>query len=67
LPKDQVAAGEGWGSATLMMAVVGGVLLIWFAAWRTMRGDKRFERKVLRHYTGGSQPVIQPPDDKPAS
>lgn len=67
MPKDQAAAGEGWGSATLMMAVVGGVLVIWFAAWRTMRGDKRFERKVLRRYTGGPKPTIEPPDDKPAS
>lgn len=67
------AQGPSWGPWTptvVMFAIIIGVMTIWFATWRMMRGDKKFERKVLRKYTHGATeaPTTLPtPPESPES
>lgn len=68
LPGAQAAAWSEWTPTLVMFAIITGALVIWFTSWRATRGDKQFERKVLRKYTHGTaeDPTkIAPPPEAP--
>jgi hypothetical protein len=56
-----------WGSSVIMTLIVVGVGAVWFVTWRLARGDKQFDRKVLRKFERGDQlpSNFQMPQAKP--
>lgn len=65
LPNAVASGWSAWTPTLLMFAVILGVMIVWFFAWRSLRGDKKFERKVLRKYTHGAAKMPSTLDSPP--
>lgn len=74
LPAETGPSWGPWMTTILMFAIIGSVLVVWALSWSALRGDKKFERQVLRKYTHGASEApnkfvapsdgIAPKDDK---
>ncbi len=54
-PEEVASTWSVWASSAFLAIVVIGIGVVWLSVWRFSANDARFERKVLRKYTRGSE------------